>query len=301
MNRFKNLMAGLLLVAALVPSLASGQSITPVLREWGGSTTSSETTARGPSSKLWDFFRGRSRSVNDLTSDDITFFTDFANFGVGSGTVYGGYGIHLDTGNTIQEIATEVGGVVRFATDGTDNDSCELTTGGNTGVLVKIPSSAGDVVIFETRVRFTQVTNTYNAFFGLTEEGCAADDGLFTDAGAGADKDKIGFQVLEADGDALEFTYKKAGQTAVVTSGLKAISAATWYRLGFVFDPRLPAASRLRVYIDNAATGTSYSQTNIAAATFPAGEELALTIGLKNQTTSGQSFDVDWAGVAQAQ
>lgn len=289
-----------LLLSAIVPGIASAQSLTPVLKSGGGYLSTTETTGRGLSANLWDRWRGRTRNANDFTEDGITFFDDFINFGVGSGTVYKGYGIHLDTGNTIQEIATEVGGVIKVTTDGTDNDSCELCSGGNVGTIVTIPSSAGDVVIFESRVRFTQVTNTYNAFIGLTEEGVAVDDGLFTDAGAGADKDKIGFQVLEADGDALEFTYKKAGQTAVVTTGLKAISAATWYRLGFVFDPRLPAASRLRVYIDNAYTGTAYTATNIAAATFPSSEELAVTVGVKNGSAAASAVDVDWVAVAQA-
>lgn len=290
-----------LLLATLMPSLLPAQQLMPILKPGTGYLKSTETTLRGPSSNLWEFWRGRTRGANDFTEDGIQFFDDFCNFGVGSGTVYRGYGIHLDTGNTIQEIATEIGGVVHFTTDGTDNDSCELISGGNVGTLVKIPSSAGDVVIYESRWRVNQVTNTYNMFVGLTEEGTAVDDGMFTDAGAGADKDKIGFQVLEADGDALEFTYKKAGQTAVVTTGLKAIAANVWYRTGFVYDPRLPAASRLRIYIDNADTGTKYTSTNIAAATFPSGEELAVAMGIKNGGAAASSFDVDWAGVAEAQ
>jgi hypothetical protein len=71
-----------------------------------------------------------------------------------------------------------------------------------------------------------------------------------------------------------------------------------------VFNPAWPVASRLRVYVDNgqsSTTGATLTSTNIAAATFPAGEELALTAAMKNQTTAAQSVDVgDW-GVAQAQ
>ncbi len=291
------LIAGLVL-ATLLPSLAEAQLFT-VLRS--GGLVSTETTARGPQPNLWSRWAGRTRTANSMCDGGIQFFDDFCNFGVGSGTVYRGWGIYLDTGNTIQEIPTEIGGVIHIATDGTDNDNCALCSGGNVGVLVKIPSSAGDVVIFDSRVRFTQVTSTYDAFIGLTEEGRAIDDGLFTDADAPADCDKIGFQVVASAGSALEFTYKKAGQTAVVTSGLKTIAAATWYRLGFIYDPGLPAASRLRVYIDNAYTGTSFTSTQIAAATFPSSEEMAVTMGIKNGGAAASSIDVDWAGVAEAQ
>lgn len=296
------LLGGLLLAVAFLQTVASAQ-LTPVLKSGGGYLATTETTGRGLSANLWERWRSRTRNANDLTEDGIQHYTDFCNFGVASGTNYAGWGVHLDTGNTIREIATEVGGVVRFSTDDTDNDSCELCSGGNgttAGTLVKIPSSAGDVVIFECRWRPSQVTNTYCAFVGVTEEGTAVDDGMFSDAGATADKDKIGFQVLEADGDALEFIYKKAGQTAQVTSGLKAIAANTWYRLGFVYDPNLPTATRLRVYIDNAHVA-SITGASIAAATFPSSEELAIAAGLKNGSAAASSFDVDWVGVAQAQ
>jgi hypothetical protein len=289
-----------LAVIAIAPAFADAQSLTPILREWGGSQVNTATTGTGPQSQLWKHFASRTRE-RDYTSDDVQFFDSFANFGVGSGTVYKGYGIHLDTGNTIQEIATEIGGVISFDTDATDNDSCELTTGGNVGVLVKIPSSAGDVVIFDACWRPNQVTNTYNWFIGLTQEGRAIDDGVFTDAGASADIDQVGFRVLEADGDACEFVYKTAGQTIQVTTGLKALSANTWVRTGFVFNPAWPVASRLRVYVDNGETSTKLTSTNIAAATFPAGEELALTAAMKNQTTAAQSVDVGYWGAAQAQ
>lgn len=302
MNRLRSFAAGLLALAAVVASVpnAHAQGLTPVLREWGGDVLTTETTGRGPSSNLWGVFGSRIRAASDYTTDDIQFFTDFCNFGVGSGTVYAGYGIHLDTSTTIQEVATEVGGVIRLATDATDNNSCEITTGGNVGTLVKIPSSGGDIVIFEARWRPTQVTNTYNFFVGLSQEGCAVDNGLFTDAGASADKDQIGFRVLEADGDACEFVYKTAGQTVQVTTGLLPLTAGEWNRTGFVFNPNWPAESRLRVYVNNAATSTKLTATNIAAATFPAGEELAIAAGLKNQTTSAQSVDLDWMGVVQA-
>lgn len=290
-----------LIAATVAGSLAHAQ-LTPILKTWPGTLKTTESTGPGPSANLWGHWLNRTRGAQDFTEDGVQFFENFCNFGVGSGTVYKGYGIHLDSGTTIQEIATEIGGVVRFSTDTTDNNSCELCTGGNQGTLVKIPAgTGGDMVIFEERFRVSQITNTYDWFGGLTDKGCAVDNGVFTDADASADKNLIGFRVVATAGNALEFVYKASGQTLQTTTGLKTLVANTWYRCGFVYNPRQAANKRLMVYIDNADTGTAFTQTNLAAATFPSATPLAVTMGLKNNGTSAMTVDADWVGVAEAQ
>ena len=236
----------------------------------------------------------------DGSGPGFMFYDDFLNFGAiaAATNASGGYAGYIDTGNTIKALATASGGVVQFLTDGTDNDECWLTTGGNSGVLGAISDTAGSdkLTIFEARVRFGQIGNTYNAFVGCSEEGLAAADTV-TDAGAMADKDFIGFAVLEADGDALKFVYRKAGgaMQTVFTYGT-ALAASTWYNLGFVYDPVAPASQKIKVFINNEEQNTYVTAANIAAATFPDGEELALLAGIKNGGAAASSLDVDlWA------
>lgn len=207
-----------------------------------------------------------------------------------------GYGYYADTGGSVTQLATASGGVVRIATDNTDNDEVWISAGAATGVFGAVSDTAGSdkLTIFEARFRVGQVTNAYNIFVGLSEEGLAAADTI-TDAGALASKDLLGFWVLEADGDALNFGYRKAGQTAQTTiSGVQALTASTWYKVGFVYDPKAPTANRITVYVNNEEQSTYVTGTNIAAATFPDGEELTFLAGLKNGAGTAHSLDIDW-------
>jgi len=242
---------------------------------------------------LWDIYQRRSRT-NDITEDGYYRFWDFDNWGdqTASTTALDGWKLHLDTGDTIVQVTGELGGVIRPTTTTTDNNSIDVMESGGVGT-VNITSAATAMTLFESRVRFTQVTNTYNFFIGLTAAGSAADNGFFTDAGATADRACFGFQVLEADGDALEFTYKKAGQTAQITSGLKAIAAATWYSLAAIYDAsEQNPARRVKILIDNAVVAY-LTDTQLAAATFPSGVSMGFGFSIKNQTNVGKSVDID--------
>ena len=210
----------------------------------------------------------------------------------------GGWRSYEDTGGSIVPLETEEFGVIRLATGGTDNNEVWLTNGGAKGAIAKISSTAGGhaKLIFEARVRFQQIV-AQNFFIGLAEEGLAAADTV-TDAGAMADKDFIGFRVLEGDSDGLDTVYRKAGQTEqVVQDVAETLVADTWYRLGFVFDPNAAASERIRFYIDGAELSGKVTKANIEAATFPAGEELGILIGAKTGAAFTKTFDVDWVRV----
>lgn len=252
-----------------------------------------------------------------LTSDGSSpadlFYDDFYNFGgftAASGVLTApgptdtaasyttgpsGYGVYGDVGASLTCRPVK-GGVVRLATDGTDNDEVWLTSGGNTGTIGAITSGSSDKVIFEAKVKFSSIT-TASKFVGLGEEGLAAADTL-SDAGDLASKDLIGFHVNEDDADALTFVYRKAGQALqTVLTYDTALAADTWYNLGFVFDPDADAAKRLKIYINNAEQTTYVTATQIAAATFPSGEELAVLVGHKNSSAAANTTDVDLVAV----
>ena len=139
------------------------------------------------------------------------------------------------------------------------------------------------MTVFEVRFKVGQVTDSYNAFLGLSEEGLAAANTI-SDAGALADRDLLGFAILEADGDSVDFVYNKASAGGVTTKidGLKTLAADTFVNLGFCYDPAAPADRRIAVFVDNVEQSTYVTATNIAAATFPDAEELAFLAGLND-------------------
>jgi hypothetical protein len=184
--------------------------------------------------------------------------------------------------------------------DGADHVTC-LGTGGNAGVLGVIDDSAPRLLICEFRIRLNSITDADGSVFvGLGEEGLCATMTPLAAASpqAVSDDDIIGFFIGEADNDSLDFVYRKNGQAiqTVLTYGT-ALVADTWYNLGFVFDPLAPASKRIAVFVDNVEQTTYVTATNIAAATFPDAEELAMYAAIQGSADNDpQKFDMDlWA------
>lgn len=273
-------------------------------------TLTQQGTTRGLSPNIWSRVAGGMLSTDGLLTgyfngDDFTCFGDTytlaSNLGRYAGEA-GAYRAYQDTGDVITQLATEVGGVIDITTTTTDNNETWIQPGQATSVFGKVASTSSKLMIFECRVRMSQVTDTYNMFAGMSEEGLAAADTI-TDAGALASKDLIGFWVLEADGDSLKYGYRKAGQTAQTlgTYGT-ALAATTWYKLGWVFDPspQVPPSKRLTFFVNNVEQTTYGTDSLISAATFPDGEELNFLLGIKNQTNVGKSLQCDWYAMYQA-
>lgn len=262
---------------------------------------------RGLSPRIWNRVAGQALSPDGYSN---WYFAgdDFLSFGpsravdtnvgfyAGAGGLYKSY---EDTGATIAQIATASGGVVNIAVDADDNQEAWLQSGAGAGVLGAISDTAGSdkMMLFECRFRPSQVT-AGNFFLGLSEEGLAAAD-TKDDSGDLASKDFIGFDVNEDAPTSLSFVYRKAGQSLVTPiANCQTLVAATWYKAGFVYDPFAPTSKRISIYIDNVEEGTYVTGTNIAAATFPDGEELAFLAGVKNVTDT-MSLDLDWWFFAQ--
>jgi hypothetical protein len=253
----------------------------------------------------------------DGGSNGVFVMEDFLNFSGFSPAISGttalpsttvpgpnGYGLYLDTATSacsIANLATESSGVVRLATGATDNHEAWLAGQGNSGNLGMISDTPADarLMIFEARVRFGQVSDNGGAIFiGLAEAGTAANSAKVDDTGVMADRDFIGFNTIQADGDLLSINYRRSGQAQQAVGSGTAIVAATWYKLGFIYDPRAPIAERIKFYINNVeladkVTGAS-TGTGIAATTFPDGERLGFLAGIKNGSAAATNMDIDW-------
>jgi hypothetical protein len=188
-----------------------------------------------------------------------------------------------DTGNAVTQIATNKNGVVTLTTDADDNSEVGMVSCGNTGVLGEISTSTSFLAM-EWRFSVAQIV-TQNLVLGMGEEGLCVTDGIIDDSGDHTSKDLIGFSVNEDAASTLVFGYRKAGQTEQfpITS-LKTLVASTFYNVGLVYDTSAPPSKRLAVYLDNAEQATYVDADDIAAATFPLGEELALYAAVKNVT-----------------
>lgn len=201
-----------------------------------------------------------------------------------SGVSQAGLTTYQDTGVTIQGSAVVDAGL-EIAGNDADNDEGILTLDGNVGASFVISDTAADAkkLAFEAVFSKASVADNALAFFiGLAEEGLAAVETLVDNTGEVASKDLIGFHCLQDDGDSLDIIYRKAGQTKQsVSDAHQAIAADTYYSVGMVYDPSAPATEKIKFYINGVDQGVYVTATNIAAATFPDGEELTFLLATK--------------------
>jgi hypothetical protein len=259
-------------------------------------------TDAGPSPAIWgNCPRGTFRddpSLGDIFKPDLRNCPLFA-----SGVSQRGLITYQDSGDTIQGDPTQLG-VLQWGGMDADNDCALITTAGGVGTQFLISTTDQRDLWFEVGFRKSAITNnSMGCFLGLTEEAmnAATNTLLGTDSAALADKDLIGFHVTQAAGATVNFVYNKAGAGGVTTkiAALATMTAATWIKLGFLVSWKAPTERRIKIFVNNVEQSTYVTGANVAAATFPDGEELVPTIAFKKGEAAIATADVRLWEVAQ--
>ena len=271
-------------------------------------------SGRGLSPAIWQQYGFIGGNLDDPSLKTF-FLDDFAGLGVHATTVsQGGYMMFGDTGVTIQSAAAADNsegefGLLEVDGNDADNDEGYLELGGGKSGLVRIDDTVGEraVVAFEARIKRTSVTDNHTAFaFGIGEPGFAAQDALVANTAAlcAAGKDFIGFQTLTASNDEIDVVYQ-IGSTATVNQvkdNAATSVAATWMKLGCVFDPHAAKDKKLKFFIDGEeiVPTTAVTDAVIAAGTaFPTDEEMTLVLLTRNGdgTSTAHAVQMDWWAV----
>lgn len=272
-------------------------------------TYKGDQSGRGLSPGLWGNVNAGMRSGDP--SAGIFLMEDFLGFNgkvtsnVGHYTGQaGGYYSYEDSAQSILQLATERGGVIRLLTTTTDNLENSLQFGGATSVLGSLSDAAGArlLTIFEARIRTSVVLDSKaGLFIGLAQEGVAVNSFMADTGSVLADKDLIGFWRDEADGDQMDTVYQKTsgGVVELEADALDtALVAAAWTKLGLVYDPHHPDGARVSFFQNGLKLGTELELTagdpDTFPATFPDGEELSPVFAIKNATNVAHSLDIDW-------
>ncbi len=195
----------------------------------------------------------------------------------------------LDAASLLTIQGSAIGEMLLFHT--TDNQAAEVQWVG-----CPITVSGGNPWAFEARVKQELLANTLaNYFIGLSASTLLAGDQI-TDAAALADIDQVGYQLKEADGNAIDFVYKATGQTQQEHDDDIVVPVADTYNtFGMYFN-----GTTIQMFIDGVSTGTAISAALIAATEFPTASVLVPTFVTK-AAISGNDFDhhLDWIRVAQ--
>lgn len=259
----------------------------------------------GPSGIIWGNCPLAQIKEDPLRRVGVAIESRFENIGFGTNALgyNGGFAAFADDGVLIGTAPDEAGGALQVQGNDADNDEGHLVSGGNRGGAFVISDTAGSdkKLWFECCVKKASIADNALAFsVGLGEEGLAAVESLVDHTGALADKDFIGFGTLHAAGETMNFVYQKAGQTQVVLiAAIQTMVADTYYKLGFVYDPGAVAAKRIKVYVDGVEQTTYVTATQIATATFPDGEELAMSLLTKVGAAAESKLNMRWWRCAQ--
>ena len=246
------------------------------------------------------------------------FFDDFKQYNarkLGVLLVGNGYAGLADTGGTITK-GTSADGELVFTTDTSDDDEVILgissgvavedggtafatsDEGGSSQVQMTLPSSSSAyLTCFECRVKLGTIT-AQEFFIGLTEAGMVKADTLYGGTGGIATKSLIGFSVVEATPSVIGFRWGNNGQTGVLNvATAQTAVAATYYKLGFCFDP---VNNVLRAFVDGVEVGET-ALTSITSTTFPSGDALALLMYAANRSGAARTWTLDWWAVGQVE
>jgi len=284
-------------------------AVQPVMHKKNGTSD----TSRSYSLNLWA--NCPIAAIREGSIDGIIMEDDFLELQSEDGTddVYQKY---IDTGNTIRLLATTTtlhGGVVRLATDATDNDGPVLArSGANAGTTASGPFIIGNTanaafpIWAEFRFKKSSVTDNQAAVFlglmGGSGAARAGDNGVLTDdTGDIVDSvSAIGFRVLHDNGEELDFAWQDAAQTSPVEiANIATLTADTWIKVGFFYNPQADASKKIRLFVNNVEYATAVTTTNIDAATFPENDALLPVFALKNGEATACNLDIDRYRIVQ--
>ena len=245
-------------------------------------------TVRGVSEKILNKLSWEKGQI--YGRDGYSYFNDFLTGSAGM-TTYAGTGCTV-TGNA------QAGGAIRVSMDGTANDEASFgpADAGSAPYAFNLTSSLGKVA-YEIRLKKSLVSNNSLAFVaGLGAAGLVADAVLADSTGALADTNFVGFQVLNAAGATVNFVWRKSGQTLVTgISGVATLTADTYVRLGFVYDPTEATTKRIRVFVNGEENATGITSTQVSAATFPSATQLnPLVACIVGSGAAAATLDADW-------
>lgn len=151
----------------------------------------------------------------------------------------------------------------------------------------------------ESRIKLSHTATTENSWFvGLMDTTATTAAVPLTATGALADVNLVGFHKPEANTTAYDTSYKANTVTAVeVNSDVGAITAATYFKVGFKYDAD---TYKLSFYIDGVKQATEKTIPSAAGTDFPndvaLGAVVALAVGAG---ASDNTLTCDWFRAAQ--
>jgi hypothetical protein len=176
----------------------------------------------------------------------------------------------------------EAGGVVKMQGTGTANQLTAL----HSSIGIQLDARCA----FEVRVKKTAVSNSDGSVFLGLVAGTIGNSLPISGTDHAVVVNAAGFFIDEDDTDSVGLVRRGSGSAATIQSS--AISADTFFKIGFVFDPQ----DGLKWYFNGVEQSSSIGKADVDDATkFPASSELlSLVLGIKSTDTGADTIEIDW-------
>lgn len=317
-------------------------------------TLTADTTAH-PSPAIWGGV-----PINQIKEDptygfgfheDFTTFRGIVTSNVGNYiTDAGAWKSYEDTSCTILPLTAFPSGVVRLSVTATGSKASVMEMGNGVGTTLpttmgafKYTDGSGGALYYECRVRLGSITDSIqNTFIGLAQSATAIVPAAATssttlyDSGTTAGQtDHIGFCIQTGSGNGAYICacYGKVSVAQTIVGIVQtAADTSTWYKLGFIIDPRASAQylgqginfdnsvgrKKGRFFVNgieqayitdtgagaknlNFASGTGAALTTpatassaIAGTAFPTAKQLTPVVHAETVTSTALTLDVDF-------
>ena len=203
-----------------------------------------------------------------------------------------GLRVFTSSGATLNAVDAEGG--VRELVEATDNEGLSISRG---IYSFKIIQGAGPLV-FEARVKRTNITATFGFFLGLIEN--VAPTAILPIAADGtlSDNNLVGFYQPEGDPDGVDTAYKANAVTAVtVKADAVTLVADTYVKLGMLYNRAGDFA--LEFTKDGVILPDRKIIPTAAGTDFPNDVRLGWIFAVLNGATAALNASIDWVRVAQ--
>ena len=277
-----------------------------------------ELDTRLLSPKLWRGFAPPVGGVfPDLPSGNEVrgLFDDFANFGIASplatATTYfqsngNSYLAYNDATvvptaaavpTTTPSVSENGPGVIVMQADTTANDIAILQAGSGTMMPFHVIPSRMQDLAFECRFKVSSIVgSSSDIFIGLAGTGACADSGVFTDAGALASNNFLGFTRLGTQGSAMSLSYQRSGGTAASRASVLTLAADTYIKAGFRYHA---ARKQLSIWVNGNEVGSSRIGSSIVDATPWPSLYMNFCAAVNYEATAAHQLYIDWWACAQ--
>jgi len=278
-----------------------------------------ELDTRLLSPQLW---RGFAPPVGGVFPDNPSgnevrgLFDDFANWGQttplattatyfqSNGNTYFGYN-DATVVPTVPAVPTTTpsvdengpGVIVMQAGSNAANNIAIIQAGSGTMMPFHVIPSRMQELAFECRFKVSSITGSQSdVFIGLAGTGACADNGVFTDGGALASNNFLGFTRLGTQGSAMSFSYQRAGGTPGARASVLTLVADKYMKVGFRYHA---ARKQCSIWVDGKEVSTARIGSAITGATPWPSLYMNFCAAVNYEAGANHQLYLDWWACAQ--